>query len=57
MGSAGAAVGVANNSTLNVYQILLAINQQAVNGVLYNGNAALRDEAEDLAERLNKVGE
>ena len=33
-----------------------AVNQRAVNGVLYNGDAGLRDLAEDLFERLNRAG-
>jgi hypothetical protein len=57
VGTDGAAVGVANHTTLNVYDILSAINQRAVNGVLYNGNAALRDLCEDMCERLNHAGE
>jgi hypothetical protein len=52
----GAAVGVANNSTMNVYDILIAINQRAGGGVLYNGNAPLRDLCEDMCERLNRAG-
>jgi hypothetical protein len=56
VGNDGAAVGVANNTTLNVYDILITINQRAVNGVLYNGTAALRDLCEDMCERLNRAG-
>jgi hypothetical protein len=39
-----------------VYDILIAINQRAVNGVLYNGTTALRDLCEDMCERLNRAG-
>jgi hypothetical protein len=45
VGGAGSAFGVANNTLLNVYQILLAANQQAKNGVLYNGDKTLSAEA------------
>ena len=55
-GSDGAAVGVANNTTLNVYELLLAVNNQAVNGVLYNGNATLQAQAADLFDALNQAG-
>src|SRR5207237_1012284 len=37
VGDSGAAFGVANRATLNVYQILKAANRQARNGVLYGG--------------------
>jgi hypothetical protein len=51
----GAAFGVAKGTTLNVYELLKAVNQRAVAGVLYNGDAHLRDLAEDLFERLNRA--
>ena len=54
VGPDGAAFGVANRTTLNVYQLLPAVNQQAVNGVLYNGNAQLRRMANDLFSALNE---
>ncbi len=41
--------GEANNSTLTLlWDLLLAADAQAVNGVLYNGNAARRDEANNV---------
>jgi uncharacterized repeat protein (TIGR03803 family) len=52
----GAAFGVANNTTLNVYELLLAANSQAVNGVLYNGDAVLRQEAFNVFDALNQAG-
>jgi hypothetical protein len=51
----GAAFGVVNGTTLNVFQLLKAVNRRAVNGLLYNGDAHLRDLAEDLFERLNRA--
>jgi hypothetical protein len=56
VGSDGAAFGVANNTTCNVYQLLLAVNQQAVHGVLYNGNATLQSQAAALLNALNEAG-
>ncbi|HKI32219.1 MAG TPA: hypothetical protein VKA46_10150 [Gemmataceae bacterium] len=54
---AGAAFGVANGTTLNVSQLLRAVNQRAVNGVLYNGDANLRDLCENLFGLLNETGD
>jgi hypothetical protein len=56
VGSDGAAFGVANNTTRNVYQLLLAVNSKAVNGVLYNGDATLQAQAADLFNGLNQAG-
>jgi hypothetical protein len=56
VGSDGAAFGVANNTILNVYDLLQAVNQQAVNGVLYNGNTTLRKQASDLFGALIQAG-
>jgi hypothetical protein len=55
-GSAGAAFGVANNTVCNVYQLLQAVNQKAVKGVLYHGNATLRKQAAALFAALNDAG-
>jgi hypothetical protein len=52
----GAAFGVANNSTLNVYQLLSAANRRAVNGVLYNGDASLCIPAQVVFDALNHAG-
>ncbi len=57
IGNSGAAAGVANNATLNVYDLLTAINNQAGNGALYGGNAGLLDLCEDLCEHLNRAGQ
>ncbi len=56
VGSDGAAFGMANNTTLTVYGLLAAVNNKAVNGVLYNGNATLQAEAADLFDGLNEAG-
>ena len=56
VGADGAAFGVANKTTLNVYELLEAVDQQAVFGVLYNGDTTLRKEANDLFDALNKAG-
>jgi hypothetical protein len=56
VGSNGAAFGVTNNTTLNVYQLLLATNKKAVNGVLYNGNSSLRSQAFNVFDAINNAG-
>jgi hypothetical protein len=56
VGADGAAFGVANNTTLNVYSILQAVNDQAFLGVLYNGNTTLRNQAGDLFSVLMQAG-
>jgi hypothetical protein len=56
VGADGGAFGVANKTTLNVYELLQAVNRQAVNGVLYNGDKTLRNEANDLFNNLNQAG-
>ncbi|HVS34199.1 MAG TPA: SdrD B-like domain-containing protein [Gemmataceae bacterium] len=57
VGSDGAAFGVANNATLTVMDLLLAADQQAVNGLLYNGDSTLRNEANDLFSAVNEAGD
>ena len=47
---------MAKNATLVVYELLLAVNKKAVNGVLYNGDATLQAQAADLFNSLNKAG-
>ena len=47
---------MANNTTLNVYQLLAVVNQKAVGGVLYNGDATGRQEAADLFDALSQAG-
>jgi hypothetical protein len=56
VGKDGAAFGVANNSVLTVYALLVAVNKQAVNGVLYGGNAALQAQCANLCNTLNAAG-
>jgi hypothetical protein len=56
VGSDGAAFGVANNTVCNVYQLLQAVNQKSVKGVLYGGNVTLRKQAADLFDALNQAG-
>jgi hypothetical protein len=48
--------GVANNTTRNVYELLKAVDQQAVNGVLHNGDTTLQKEANNLFDALNRAG-
>jgi hypothetical protein len=56
VGKDGAAFGVANNTTLNVYQLLVAVNKKAVKGVLYGGNTTLQAQAADLFNSLDTTG-
>ena len=56
VGSAGDAFGVANNTSLTVMGLLLATDDQAIMGLLYNGNAARRNEANAVYSALNQAG-
>jgi hypothetical protein len=56
VGQDGAAFGVSNNTTLNVYELLVAVNKKAVKGLLYNGDATLQAECADLFNALNQAG-
>jgi N-acetylneuraminic acid mutarotase len=56
VGSNGDAFGVANNTTLTVFDLLLAADAQAVNGVLYNGNSTPRNEANNIFSLVNQAG-
>jgi hypothetical protein len=47
---------VPNQTAQNVYNLLLAVNSKAVQGVLYNGNAMLQGEAAALFLLLNLDG-
>jgi len=56
VGDDGAAFGVANNTTVTVMDLLLSVDAQSVNGVLYNGNKAKRDMANDIFSDINEAG-
>jgi hypothetical protein len=56
VGSDGSAFGVANNTVLTVMDLLLATDAQAVNGVLYGGNTAKRNMANDVFSAVNQAG-
>jgi hypothetical protein len=56
VGGNGDAFGVANNSTLTLMDLLLAADAQAVNGVLYGGNTAKRNEANNVFSAVNQAG-
>ena len=47
---------MANNTTMTVMDLLLATDAQAVNGVLYNGNTAKRNKANDVYSAVNQAG-
>ena len=51
-----AASGVSGPATLNVYELLLAVNARAIHGVLYNGDATLRKHANNVYSALNDAG-
>jgi hypothetical protein len=57
VGAGGAAFGVPDDTTLTVFQILRAANRRAVNGVLYNGDPALRDLAIVVFDGINQAGD
>jgi hypothetical protein len=52
----GGAFGVANHTTMTVMSLLLATDDQAVGGLLYNGNAARRNMANSVYNTLNDAG-
>jgi hypothetical protein len=56
VGANGPAFGVVNNTTLNVYQLLLAANKKAVGGVLYGGDQSLRNQAINVFDAINQAG-
>jgi hypothetical protein len=56
VGADGAAFGVAKKTTLNVYELLAAVNRQAVLGVLYDGDTNLQKMAKHLLHALNVAG-
>jgi hypothetical protein len=47
------AFDVPNGTTLNVFQILKAVNRHARNGVLYDGDKMLRQDALEVLDALN----
>jgi hypothetical protein len=56
VGLDGAAFGVPDNTTEDVFSLLLAVDAQAVNGVPYGGNpnqAQLQQQADHLLSTLN----
>jgi hypothetical protein len=57
VGSNGDAFGVADNTTMTVMDLLLATNNQAVNGLLYNGNATKRAHANNVYSAVNNAGD
>ena len=56
VGSNGAAFGVADNTVMTVLDLLLATDAQAVNGVLYGGNATRRNQANNVYSAVNQAG-
>jgi hypothetical protein len=56
VGGDGAAFGVANNTALDVFDLLKAVSRQSVSGVLYNGSKSLEKLAKSLFQALNTPG-
>jgi hypothetical protein len=56
VGGSGAVFGVANNSVLNVYQLLQAANRRAVNGMLFNADPNQRAQAQAVFDAVNVAG-
>jgi hypothetical protein len=56
VGSNGDAFGVADNTDMTVMDLLLATNDQAVNGLLYGGNATKRAHANNVYGAMNNAG-
>jgi hypothetical protein len=56
VGSSGDAFGVANNTTMTLMDLLLATDEQALDGLLYAGNAARRSEANAVYSAVNQAG-
>ena len=56
VGSNGDAFGVANNTTMTVMDLLLAADNQAINGILYGGSAVKRNEANNVYSAVNQAG-
>jgi hypothetical protein len=55
VGASGDAFGVAKNTTMTVFDLLRAADAKAVNGVLYNGDRTLRNEANDVFSAINQA--
>lgn len=51
----GAAVGVANNTSLTVFQMLKAVDALAIGGLFYGGNSALLGQSKKLFDALNTI--
>ncbi|MGA2500384.1 MAG: SdrD B-like domain-containing protein, partial [Tepidisphaeraceae bacterium] len=57
VGANGSAFGVSNNSNITVMNALLSVNNQAANGVLYNGNTSLQNMANVVFSNINQNGD
>ncbi len=57
VGVNGEAFGVANGTTMTVMDLLFAAEAQAVDGILYAGNAARRSKANKVFGAINQAGQ
>ena len=56
VGTNGAAFGVADGTVMTVMDILLAADDQAVDGVLYGGDATRRAKGNTVVSAINQAG-
>ena len=56
VGTNGTAFGVANNSTISVTQMMVAVNANASNGVLYNNVTSLLNDCYNQLGQVNGDG-
>jgi len=57
IGDSGAAFGVADNTEMTVLDILLATNEQTIDGILYDLDAVLRSMANEVYASINEGGD
>ncbi|MHC4294042.1 MAG: hypothetical protein ACYSTL_00485, partial [Planctomycetota bacterium] len=57
VGTSGAAFGVEDNTEMTIIDLLLATNDQSVDGALYNLDAVLRELANDVYSAINEGGD
>jgi sugar lactone lactonase YvrE len=56
VGTNGNAFGVPDNATMSILDLLQATDSQSVDGLLYDGNVTLRQEANNVYSAINQAG-
>jgi hypothetical protein len=56
VGTNGESFGVANGTVMTVMELLLEVDTQSANGVLYTGNTVKRTKANNVFEAINQAG-